>query len=176
MYPAKSRPAVPNMFRTTLNVFIVLPSRPIWRASSMPWLSKRFSPVDYVSGLRENSICELDGRDPNWYAGITWRQPRPRLVRSAGLREHSIYVFCQHHDNSIPRNTSTRSQASRSAAFSQPKLSRHVDKSFYTETVRLGISVFFTKLYSTRTNSLQNFPQAQPTLVVPTMWTAINWE
>lgn len=61
-YPAKSRPAVPKMFRTTLNVFIVLPSRPIWRASSMPWLSKRFSPVR----------CELDGRDPNGYAGITW--------------------------------------------------------------------------------------------------------
>jgi hypothetical protein len=61
-YPAKSRPAVPNMFRTTLNVFIVLPSRPIWRASSMPWLSKRFSPVD----------CELDGRDPNGHEGITW--------------------------------------------------------------------------------------------------------
>jgi hypothetical protein len=163
-YPAKSRPAVPNMFRTTLNVFIVLPSKPIWRASSMPWHSKRFSPVD----------CELDGRDPNGYAGITWRQARPRLVRSAGLRENSIYVFCQHHENPIPRNTSTRS--SRSAAFSQPKLSRHADKSFYTETVRLGISVLFTKLYSTLTNSLQNFPQAQPTFVVPTMWTAINWE
>jgi hypothetical protein len=54
---------VPNIFRTTLNVFIVLPSKPIWRASSMPWLSKRVSPVD----------CELDGRrDPNGYEGITW--------------------------------------------------------------------------------------------------------
>jgi hypothetical protein len=61
-YPANSRPAVPNMFRTTLNVFIVLPSKPIWRASSMPWFSKRFSPVE----------CDLDGRDLNGYAGITW--------------------------------------------------------------------------------------------------------
>ena len=165
-YPAKSRPAVPKMFRTTLNVFIVLPSRPIWRASSMPWLSKRFSPVR----------CELDGRDPNGHAGITWAATTTPELRSAGLREHSIYVFCQHHDNSIPRNTSTRSQASRSAAFSQPKLSRNADKSFSTETVRLGISVFFTKLYSTLTNSLQNSPQAQPTFAVPITWTAINWE
>jgi hypothetical protein len=57
-----------------------------------------------------------------------------------------------------------------------PKLSRNADKSFSTETVRLGISVFFTKLYSTLTNSLQNSPQAQPTFVVPITWTAINWE
>ncbi len=157
---------MPNMFRTTLNVLIVLPSKPIWRASSMPWLSKRFSPVD----------CELDGRDPNGYSRDYLGGNHDSLVRSAGLREHSRYVFCQHHDNSIPRNTSTRSQASRSAAFSQPKFSRHADKSFYTENVRLGISVFFTKFYSTLTNSLQNSPQAQPRFVVPITWTAINWE
>lgn len=121
-------------------------------------------------------IANSMGVIPTGTHGLPGRQARLRLVRSAGLRENSIYVFCQHHENPIPRSTSTRSQASRSAAFSQPKLSRHADKSFYTETVRLGISVLFTKLYSTLTNSLQNSPQAQPTFVVPITWTAINWE
>jgi hypothetical protein len=62
MYPTKSRPAVPSRFRTILNVFIMLPSKPIWRVSSMPWLPKSFSSVDY----------ELEGRHPNGYAAIAW--------------------------------------------------------------------------------------------------------
>jgi hypothetical protein len=120
-------------------------------------------------------IANSMGVIPTGTQGLPGRQPRlPGPIGRSS--ENSIYVFCQHHDNSIPRNTSTRSQASRSAAFSQTKLSKHADKSFYTESMRLGISVFFTKLYATLTNSLQNSPQAQPTFVVPITWTAINWE
>ena len=75
-------------------------------------------------------IANSMGVIPTGTHGLPGRQARLRLVRSAGLRENSIYVFCQHHENPIPRSTSTRSQASRSAAFSQPKLARHADKVF----------------------------------------------
>jgi hypothetical protein len=39
-------------------------------------------------------------------------------------------------------------------------------KRFDAETGCLATSLFFTKLYSTLTDSLQNSPQAQPTFLV----------
>ena len=71
--------------------------RMYWAKKILEWSPS--AAVAYDIAVRLNDCYELDGRDPNGYAGIAGRSSASTIVRGARtgrLRQDTLYVLRQH--------------------------------------------------------------------------------